>query len=125
MGLDYSFFKQDTTEVLSFRQHIDLFEMLVSEPLVCIEPYSDFYVTRPMITSLIEKIEDEMRDCGLSVPDLPASDDLKRLCAAVPMQFFWSDPDDWQSALPTYRLLLTDLLSEVMKEGCLICGCSA
>jgi len=39
--------------------------MLCSRPLVRIEPYTDFYVTRPMIVSMLEEIEDDMRAAGL------------------------------------------------------------
>jgi len=65
MGLDFGFYRQDETEALGFRNHSDFFDMLCSRPLVRIEPYTDFYVTRPMIVSMLEEIEDDMRAAGL------------------------------------------------------------
>lgn len=129
MSLDIGFYKQDRTEVLSLRNHHDLFKMLNARPVVTIEPYSDFYVTRPMLTALLEEIEDEMTASGLLRAALPdpenGRDALEALCAELPWEFSQFEPEDWTAALPVYRIALTYLLAEVLLDGCLICGWSA
>ena len=129
MGLDIGFYKQDRTAVLSFRNHHALFDMLNAQPVVTIEPYSDFYVTREMLTTLLEEIEDEMTASGLARTALPdpkfERDALEALCAELLWEFSQFEPEDWTAALPVYRIALTYLLAEVLLEGCLICGWSA
>ncbi|MFD2858148.1 hypothetical protein ACFSZS_30055 [Seohaeicola zhoushanensis] len=68
MGLDIGFYRQDETEALGFRNHGDLFDMIIAQPHVRVEPYDDFYVTRPMVTAVLEEIEEEMTANGLPCP---------------------------------------------------------
>lgn len=127
MGLDFGFYRQDETEALGFRNHHDLFDMLCSRPLVQIEPYTDFYVTRPMIEAVLEEIEENMRTNGSSLDALPkpGTDVFSAILNAIPESFYWSEPGNTQAALLIYWILLTDLLEEIRKDGCLICGWSA
>lgn len=127
MGLDFGFYRQDETEAFGFRNHNDFFDLLCSRPLVRIEPYTDFYVTRPMVSSMLKDIEDEMRAEGLLLCALPepGTDAFVVQLDAVPMDFFWEEPDNWQAALPIYRIILANLLEEIKSDGCLICGWSA
>ncbi|GHF76499.1 hypothetical protein [Seohaeicola zhoushanensis] len=127
MGLDIGFYRQDETEALGFRNHGDLFDMIIAQPHVRVEPYDDFYVTRPMVTAVLEEIEEEMTANGLPLPTLPDRDTIEfaDLRSAIPREFFFGEPDDWVAALPFYRVLLTELLDDVRRDGCLICGWSA
>ena len=127
MGLDIGFYRQDETEALGFRNHGDLFDIFIAQPHVRVEPHDDFYVTRPMVMSVLEEIEDEMAAGGLPLPPLPDRDTLAfaALRSTIPHDFFWGEPDDWMTALPFSRVLLTELLDDVRRDGCLICGWSA
>ncbi|GHF75954.1 hypothetical protein [Seohaeicola zhoushanensis] len=127
MGLDIGFYRQDETEALGFRNHGDLFDMFIAQPHVRVEPYDDFYVTRPMVTAVLEEIEEEMTANGLPPPTLPDRDTIEfaDLRSAIPREFFFGEPDDWVAALPFYRVLLAELLDDVRRDGCLICGWSA
>jgi hypothetical protein len=127
MGLDVGYYNQAGEEVLGFRNHHDLAALFFAEPAVTIEPYADFYVTRPMVESILAKIEAEMERAGLPLEPLaerlPASfEDFRE---EVPEGFCFEEPADWTSSLPHYRVLLTRLLALVRHEGVLICSWSA
>lgn len=124
MSLDFAFFRQDETEVLWFRNHWDFFDMFLGEPKVPVGAGHDFYLTRPMLTAIIEEIETKMAQHGL--PLIPNdAPEFVEFEYAVPAEFCCSEPEDWVAALPFYRVLLYQLLGDVRADGCLICGWSA
>ncbi|SEK10283.1 hypothetical protein MAA5396_04841 [Marinovum algicola] len=124
MSLDYAFYRQDEIEVLRFRNHSEFLDMFTAEPLVQLETVHDFYVTRRMVSAIIEKIEREMAQHGLPMPPND-SEEFAELEYAVPEDFYWSEPEDWVAALPYYRVLLYILLEDVRADGCLVCGWDA
>ena len=121
---DYAFYRQDEIEVLRFRTHSEFFKMFTAEPLVQLENEHDSYVTRRMVTAIIEKIEREMAQHGLPLPP-NESEEFEELEYAVPEDFYWSEPEDWVAALPYYRALLYILLEDVRADGCLVRGWEA
>lgn len=124
MGLYYAFHRQDESVALEYRKHGEFLDMFTEEPLVQLETVHDFYVTRRMVTAVIEKVEREMAQHGLALPPHD-SEEFADLQYAVPEDFYWSDPEDWLAALPCYRVLLYQLLEDVRADGCLVCGWNA
>lgn len=118
------FYNQSEEELLSFHNHHDLVQMFGEEPSVRIEPSSDYYVTRPMVWNVLRRIEEDMIVRGQPMPEL--SEKIPRsfedFASEVPEGFFDGEPDDWDAALPYYRVILTRLLALVRAEGVLICA---
>lgn len=121
MSLDYAFYRQDEIEVLRFRNNSEFLDTFTAEPLVQLENEHDFYVTRRMVSAIIEKIEREMAQRGLPLPP-NESEEFAELEYAVPEDFYWSEPEDWMAALPYYRVLLYIPFEDVRADGCLVCG---
>ena len=124
MSLDYAIYRQDEIEVLRFRTHSEFFKMFTAEPLVQLENEHDSYVTRRMVTAIIEKIEREMAQHGLPMPP-NESEEFVELEYAVPEDFYWTEPEDWVAALPYYRVFLYILIEDVGADGCLVCDWDA
>jgi len=126
MGLDLGFYTGDGTGVLEFRGHDGLLDRILAVTHDRIAPFSDFHVTRPMVTSLLAGIEADLRALGAPVAPRTDPDELSRenLCRGVPEGFCDEPPETWRQALPHYRLLLTRLLDLVDAEGHVICSWS-
>ncbi|GAW36936.1 hypothetical protein RA2_04011 [Roseovarius sp. A-2] len=127
MSLDFGFNRQDESVALWFHNHWDFLDMFTEEPLVQLETPNDFYVTRPMVSAVIKKIEAEMVENDQPVPAMPAchTQEFAMLEEAIPWDFHCAEPEDWEAALPHYRVLLYRLLADVRTDGCLICGWDA
>ena len=126
MRLDYGFYNQNQGALLAFRNHHRLLDLLFAEPHVNIGPYEDFYVTRPMVAAVLEKIEAEMKTLGQPLKPFNARRPTSRrkFTKGIPSHFCDEEPESWTDALPQYRILLTRLLALVRHEGVLICGWS-
>lgn len=128
MGLDLGFYTRDGTGVLEFRGHDGLLDRILVGTTHddTIAPFSDFHVTRSMVTSLLAGIEADLRALGAPVPPRADPGEVSRetLCRGVPGGFFDEPPETWRQALPHYHLLLTRLLALVDAEGHVICSWS-
>jgi hypothetical protein len=127
MGLDIGFYTEDDEQLLGLRNHHGLLRLFLDQPHDTIGGYDDFYVTAEMVGAVLEAVEEEMEDAGMTLPELPqdgaqTSGDLMR---DLPEDFCDEEPDEWTAALPHYRVLLAFLLVAAEEERTLICGWSA
>ena len=126
MGLDLGFYK-DGEEILYFRNHWDLIQLFHPKEEDYHRPSDDFTVSERMFVDALRAVEDQMMSSGIPFPILPARTPRlpKEFEQEVPEYFCHEEPEDWEAALPHYRILLTRLLEMVRREGPLICGWSA
>ncbi len=94
MGLDLGFYTGDGTGVLEFRGHDGLLDRILAVTHDRIAPFSDFHVTRSMVTSLLAGIEADLRTsvrlCHLG--RIPTSYLAKTCVAVFPRDFAMSPP---------------------------------
>ncbi|WP_340110608.1 hypothetical protein [Pikeienuella sp. HZG-20] len=126
MGLDIGFYTYNEETVLTLRKHHDFLDLFLEKPLVTLEPYSDFYVTPDMVAAVLADVEGQMRCAGMACPVLKEEFcETEGIQQGLPEGFCDEEPEDWEAALPYYRLLLKRLLAAVEDKPNLICGWSA
>lgn len=127
MGLDIGFYTTDGDELLSFRKHHYLLELLLAQPHETIEPYFDFYVTPRMLEHALAEIEHTHAAPSDAFSNLPSSAVGRKsdVLDGIPDRFCGEEPRDLAVALPLYKTLLTRLQAILATEGVLICGWSA
>lgn len=83
MSLDYVFYHHDKTKALQLHNQGKLQDVFTAESLVQLETEQDFYVKRRMVTVIIEKIERDMVEQGLSLPPHDAEEFADLVAAPI------------------------------------------